>query len=263
MMTPLKQIKRMGLVVLLLVGGGLARGAGANHQLFSAVLAEVVADGRVDYAALQNERRLDQYLDQLDGTNPAEYTTEAERLALWINSYNAYTLKLVADDYPIKSIHDLGTGGRIIGWLLNRSPWDIRFAKVGGKEYTLNEIEHEILRVRFDEPRIHFAIVCAAVSCPPLRAEAYFPERLDGQLDEQAKIFLNDPRSNRFDRAAKEAELSPIFSWFKKDFGGSDESTLKFVVPFLNEKTAAALRRDGFEWDVSSSHYDWSLNDQS
>ncbi|MDB4385296.1 DUF547 domain-containing protein [Opitutaceae bacterium] len=247
---------------LLLALAGYVKGDGADHELFSVVLHDAVADGLVDYEALRDESRLDQYLDQLDQTDPTQYATEVERLALWINAYNAYTLKLVADDYPIKSIHDLGTGGRIIGWLLNRSPWDIRFARVGGKEYTLNEIEHEILRVRFDEPRIHFAIVCAAVSCPPLRSEAYFPERLEVQLNEQAKSFLNDSRSNRFDRTEKDAELSPIFSWFKKDFGGSDESILRFIVPFLDEKTATTIRRDGFEWDVSSTHYDWSLNDQ-
>jgi hypothetical protein len=105
-------------------------------------------------------------------------------------------------------------------------------------------------------------IVCAAVSCPPLRSEAYFPDRLEVQLDEQAKIFLNDSRNNRFDSVEKKAELSSIFSWFKKDFGGSDESTLKFIVPFLPEKTADAMRRDGFDWDVSSTDYDWSLNDR-
>ena len=261
-MNPLKQIQGMGLVVLLLVGGRFAQGEGADHQLFSTVLSEFVADGLVDHAGLRNEKRLDHYLQQLDQTDPTRFATEVERLTLWINAYNAYTLKLVADNYPINSVHELCTGGRIIGWLLNRSPWDIRFAKVGGKAYTLNEIEHEILRVRFDEPRLHFVIVCAAVSCPPLRSEAYFPDRLEVQLDEQAKIFLNDSRNNRFDSVEKKAELSSIFSWFKKDFGGSDESTLKFIVPFLPEKTADAMRRDGFDWDVSSTHYDWSLNDR-
>lgn len=252
----------MGVIVLPLNGGNVARGEVADHQLFSEVLAEFVADGLVDYAALRNEKRLDQYLVQLDGTNPADYATEAERLALWINAYNAYTFKLVADDYPIENINDLGTGGRIIGWLLNRSPWDIRFAKVGGEEYTLNEIEHEILRVRFDEPRIHFAIVCAAVSCPPLRAEAYFPERLDTQLAEQGRQFIADTRSNRFDLDRKKAEVSAIFSWFDQDFGGNDPEVLAFIATLAPGEVAESILKNPREWSLGYFHYDWSLNDQ-
>lgn len=233
-----------------------------DHQLFTLILQDHVEDGLVDYAALADDERLDRYLRQLSQTDPEKLDSTDERLALWINAYNAYTLKLVAEAYPIESIHDLGTGGRIIGWLLNRSPWDIRFAEVGGEEYTLNEIEHEILRVDFDEPRIHFAIVCAAISCPPLRAEAYVPERLGEQLDAQGRQFLADQRHNQFDLKRYRASLSPIFSWFKEDFGGDDESLMRFIAPLLTPNLSHAVERSTAEWNVGHTKYDWSLNDQ-
>lgn len=238
---------------------GLA--AASDHALFSAVLADHVRDGRVDYAALRHDARLSRYLAQLADTSPDELASEAERLALWINAYNAYTLKLVADDYPVKSIHDLGTGGRILGWLLNRTPWDIRFAVVGGRTLTLNEIEHEILRPQFEEPRLHFAIVCAAVSCPPLRAEAYQADRLDAQLDDQGRRFLRDGVRNQFDVAGRRARLSPIFSWFAEDFGKTDAAVLRYVSRFAPPDVGRELAAGADRWSVSATDYDWSLND--
>ncbi|GAB5559499.1 MAG: DUF547 domain-containing protein [Synoicihabitans sp.] len=260
-MESLKFFKYVSLVAAIFLGGPNLRSE-VDHDLFTRILSEHVEDGLVDYAGIKQDPRLADYLAGFARTDSASLPRERERLAFWINAYNAFTLKLVADEYPVDSIHDLGTGGRIIGWLLNRTPWDIRFAEIGGESYTLNEIEHEILRVEFDEPRIHFAIVCAAISCPPLRPEAYVPDRLDAQLDDQARIFLHDTRNNRFDFEKKKARISPIFSWFKVDFGGSDAAILEFVAPFLDEKTAAAMRRDGFDWDVSTTHYDWALNEQ-
>jgi hypothetical protein len=256
-------IERIAMGAGLVVGQFcFAENPAPDHELFSVVLQDHVVLGLVDYAGVRQDQRLSQYLDQLAKINPEGLPTRDEKLAFWINAYNAYTLKLVADDYPIKSIHDLGTGGRIIGWLLKRSPWDIRFAEVGGKDYTLNEIEHEILRPRFQEPRIHFAIVCAAVSCPPLRAEAYFPDRLGAQLDEQGRLFLADRRHNFFDLKRNRATLSPIFSWFKEDFGGDDESLIRFVASFLDPSLARSLERDAGQWMVDDTDYDWSLNDQ-
>ena len=252
-----------GLLIGLVVVAGTAKSASIDHALFTEVLAAHVENGLVDYAALKTESRLDRYLARLDATDPALLSTEAEQLAFWINAYNAYTLKLVADHYPVESIHDIGTGGRIIGWLIKRTPWDIRFAGVGGKEMTLNEIEHEVLRKRFREPRIHFAIVCAAISCPPLRAEAYGAERLDGQLDEQARQFLNDRRSNRFDLKTARATLSPIFSWFSEDFGPNDRAVIAFVAPYLKPSYAALMAEQPAAWSIRYSDYDWALNEQA
>lgn len=248
-------------VGLLSAGFAAAETRSPDHSVFTAVLQDHVTDGRVDYAAIEKDPRLTLYLADIAGTDPATLPSRVDRLVLWINAYNAYTLKLVADGYPIDSIHDLGTGGRIIGWLINRSPWDIRFAEVGGEVYTLNEIEHEIIRPRFEEPRIHFAIVCAAVSCPSLRSEAYLPEKLDVQLDEQTRLFLNDRRSNRFDLADGRAWLSPIFSWFEEDFGNSDEAVMAFVVPYLDLKETAQTPKSEDRWKVDYTDYDWSLNE--
>ena len=252
----------LGLLIGLVALAATAKSASIDHALFTEVLAAHVRSGLVDYVALKTEPRLDRYLAQLDATDPDSLPTEAEQLAFWINAYNAYTLKLVADHYPVHSIHEIGTGGRIIGWLLKRTPWDVRFAKVGGKEMTLNEIEHEVLRKRFQEPRIHFAIVCAAISCPPLRAEAYVAERLDGQLDEQARQFLNDQRSNRFDLKTARATLSPIFSWFREDFGPNDQAVIEFVAPYLKPSYAALIETQPSAWRIRYSDYDWALNEQ-
>jgi len=119
-------------------------------------------------------------------------------------------MKLEADHYPVKSIKDIPHPGL-------KSPWDLPVARVAGRVLSLNEIEHTILRGELKEPRIHYAVVCAAVSCPPLRAEAYEAERLDAQLAEQARLFLGT--LNRFDAVKRKAELSQIFEWFAADFG--------------------------------------------
>ena len=239
---------------------GLHAARSVDHALFSTVLRDHVIAGRVDYAALKTDSRLADYLAQFAVVDPATLPDESARLAYWINAYNAFTLKLVADAYPVKSIHDLGTGGRIIGFLIKRTPWDIRFANIAGRKMTLNEIEHEVIRKQFDEPRIHFAIVCAAVSCPPLRSEAYVPERLDAQLEEQTRLFLRDGVNNRFDLANLKARLSPIFNWFKADFGGTDRTVLEFVAPYAPPDAAASLHQEAGSWDLSYTDYDWSLN---
>ena len=250
------------LVVGAFAWGGSVAGASINHALFTEVLADHVQHGLVDYAALKTDPRLGRYLTLLEATEPELLSSRAEQLAFWINAYNAYTLKLVADHYPVRSIHDIGTGGRIIGWLIQRTPWDIRLAKIGGRKMTLNEIEHEVLRKRFQEPRIHFAIVCAAISCPPLRAEAYVPARLETQLAEQTRLFLNDPRSNRLDLKTARATLSPIFSWFKADFGTNDREVIEFVAPYLKPSYEAIIREQPAVWRIRYSDYDWSLNEQ-
>ena len=226
-----------------------------DHSLFTQVLAEHVDNGLVDYRMIKSDRNFDRYLSKLATTDPSALSSPSEQIAFWINAYNAYTLRLVADAYPVDSIHDIGTGGRIIGHLLKKTPWDIEMAEVGGQKLTLNHIEHEILRKQFTEPRIHFALVCAAVSCPPLRSEAYVAARLDEQLDDQARIFLADPTKNRFDSSKRRAELSAIFSWFKEDFGGSDGSVLAFVNPYVKPAIDA-------KWALRQTDYDWSLNDQ-
>jgi len=231
-----------------------------DHGLFTQVLQDHVEAGRVEYAALGEDERLDQYLAQLAAIDLETLTSANERMALWINAYNAYTLKLVADAYPIDSIHNLATGGMVIGWLIKRTAWDIRFAKVGGREYTLNEIEHDILRPEFQDARIHFAIVCAAVSCPLLRTEAYEPERLGEQLDEEGRRFLGDPSRNSFDLESRRARISKIFSWFEEDFGRRDAEVIRYLATFAPAAVAADMAASADDWRVGYQPYDWSLN---
>ena len=175
--------------------------------------------------------------------------SEAEQLAYWINAYNAFTVKLIADNYPVESIEDLHPTLNIP--LLN-TVWHKKFFKIGGRASSLDEIEHKILRKKFNEPRIHFAINCASYSCPPLRNEAYTAGELNKQLDEQAKAFINNPAHNKL--SPEKASLSKIFSWFKGDFT-KDGSLTDYINRYANTK----LKPNA---EISHLEYDWRLNKQ-
>ena len=230
-----------------------------DHSAFTAVLQHVV-DGRgfVDYAALAADPSpLVAYLRRLAATDPANLS-DADRLAFWLNTYNAYTLQLIVDYYPVESIRDV-VGG-LFGPLVN-SPFKVEFVTVGGEVITLDEVEHGTIRKEFDEPRIHFALVCAAVSCPPLRAEAYVGDRLDAQLDDQARRFLHNDAKNRVPADEDTIALSKIFSWFGGDFGGTDDALQAFIAPYFDGDVRAKLERGAYDVDFLS--YNWSLNDTS
>ncbi|MBI3189339.1 MAG: DUF547 domain-containing protein [Ignavibacteriales bacterium] len=231
-----------------------------SHKLFTAILKDYVSDGWVNYKSLCMDNRMEQYLQQLADANPDTITSENARLAFWINAYNAYTLKVICDNYPVKSINDLHWGGLIIGTVLKKTIWDKDFVIINHKKTTLNSIEHEIIRTKFKEPRAHFALVCASKSCPPLRSEAYEAEKLDEQLNDQAKKFLADRTRNYFDVRRKNARISKIFSWFSEDFGKDDLSILLFSARFLPDDIAHAIKQEPDKWDIDYTDYDWSLN---
>jgi hypothetical protein len=230
-----------------------SRAETVDHTLFDAVLKKHVADGRVDYPALKTDARLEAYLARLGESDAsiAEKASQEEKLAFWINVYNAATLRLVTVHYPVKSIRDIPHAGLA-------SVWDIPTVKVGARTLTLNQIEHDILRAKLKEPRIHFAVVCAAVSCPPLRSEAYVAERLEQQLDDQARGFL--ARQNRFDLKTRRAELSRIFEWFAADFGADAPALLARIAPWAPESVRDGLSGKNGPWTISYQDYDWSLN---
>ena len=233
-----------------------------NHARFDRVLTEYVdAAGFVDYARLQAhaDSLLRPYLQQLAETDPAALDREA-RLAFWINAYNAYTIKLILDHYPVESINDIKPGAGPAVPKVN-SPFKLDVGEVAGEVRTLDEIEHGIIRERFDEPRIHFALVCAAVSCPRLRKEAYTGDRLNDQLDDQARTFLHDTDKNVVPAGEERVALSRIFKWFDEDFGGSSGSIQRFIAPYFDGNVRTNLEQAGY--DVSYREYDWSLNDQS
>jgi len=225
------------------------------HAAWSAVLARWVDHGEVDYAGLGRDGRadLDAYLATLSGACSQDYEgwTEAEKIAFWINAYNAFTIRLILDHYPVASI-------RKIGWLPGAAFRQdfIPMPGLKGRTISLNEIEHGTLRSAFHEPRIHFALVCASRSCPVLRSEAYRGADLDRQLEDQARAFLRDPTKNRFDAATGTLYLSAIFDWFGDDFRSAAGSVPAFVGRYLDIKPDPSV-------SVVFLPYDWSLNDRA
>ncbi|MFT4601992.1 MAG: hypothetical protein ACI857_002178 [Arenicella sp.] len=220
-----------------------------THKQWNTLLqAHVSKEGKVNYANLKkDEKKLDSYLMTLSKNHPKSSWHKDDQLAFWINAYNAFTVKLIVKNYPVKSIKDLG--GSI--YKVNTS-WDIKFIKIGEKTYDLNNIEHDIIRKEFNEPRIHFAVNCASVSCPNLRNEAFVGSKLDQQLDEQAKSFINDKSKN--DIQSKSAKLSKIFRWFKGDFEKGDESLRDFINKYSAVKLGEKIK---IEWN----DYLWDLNE--
>lgn len=241
------------LAMLALVAGPPAFAEGGfNHDALAAALARHVREGRVDYAALKaRPAELDRYLGSMAAVSKAEFDrwAEPERLAFLINAYNAWTLRLILDHHPVQSIKDIGS--------FLRGPWDIPLVKLFGGTTTLNTLEHDIIRKEFAEPRIHFALVCAAKGCPVLRSEAYTGEKLEGQLTDQTRLFLATPEKNRVDAAGRVVYLSPIFKWYGGDFEAKSGSVLAFLQPHW-PGGAGPVDSDGYK--IRHTDYDWSLN---
>ena len=187
-----------------------------SHELWNQLLIKYVNEsGRVNYQGLKEDPKiLLDYLELLRTNRPnEEYWDEKESLAYWINLYNAFTVKLIIDYYPVESIKNIGSRVQIP--FIN-SPWDIEFIDFGDENMSLNYVEHQILRKSFEEPRIHFAINCASISCPNLRNEAYVALKIDAQLTNQTQNFLKDSSKNII--TSKALYLSKIFQWYSGDF---------------------------------------------
>ncbi len=220
-----------------------------SHDIWNALLEKnITDDGWVDYKGfIKDKDKFYEYLGILSSNHPnKENWSEKESLSYWINAYNAFTVQLIIEHYPIKSIKDIKDGIPFVN-----SVWDIKFINIEGKEYDLNNIEHSILRKKFEEPRIHFAINCASYSCPILRAEAYVPEKLEKQLIEQSELFLADERRNKI--SSDKAELSKIFSWFGKDFKKKGSK-----IDFINQYAPVKISPNA---EISYLKYNWELNE--
>ena len=223
-----------------------------HHQEWDSLLkAHVKDNGLVDYQGFRaDSSRLNAYLTKLSNHHPNNQNwSRNQQLAYWINAYNAFTIKLVLKHYPIASIKDIVNGPNIP---FVNSPWDIQFIEIEGQTYDLNNIEHGIIRERFQEPRIHFAVNCASISCPKLKPEAYRAEELERQLAEQARLFINNPAKNRLREA--QVTISRIFRWYSGDFEQGDQS----IVDYLNQYSTQPIDADA---DISYMDYDWRLND--
>jgi hypothetical protein len=211
----------------------------------------------VDYDAFEAAPGFEAYLQSLAGAD-VEALPERERLALFINAYNAYTIQLINAKGERDSIRNIN---KTLGLTL-KSPWAEELAAVGGKTHSLDGIEHGIIRKQWKEPRIHFALVCAAMSCPPLRSEAYTGARLDAQLDEQARIFLlQSPEKNRVDLGTGTLHVSMVLEWYKEDFGGSPAAVARYVAGFHPEGPERRLLLSG-RARIATTEYDWTLNSQ-
>lgn len=222
--------------------------AAVDHSSWTTLLARYVDDdGRVAYRDLQAHARaaLDGYLTILAQAQ-VEGMSEAEEKAFWINAYNAMIVNGVLQGYTAESL--LGRK-RFFSWYA---------LPIAGEERSADDIEHKILRKKFHDPRIHFAIVCASTSCPKLRREAYVAERLDQQLDEAARTFINDPTRNRID--SQRVALSQIFQWFADDFVNSAGSVVEFTQRFVadDKKSMLTAKKDDFQY----LEYNWTLNAQ-
>jgi hypothetical protein len=220
-----------------------------DHASYDGLLRRHVDEGWVDYAGLRaEEAELDAYLAAL-AQAPFDDLGRDEKLALLINAYNAATLKLILDYYPLESINDIPAARR----------WSDRRWVVGGRTWSLDEIEHEQIRPHFVEPRIHFALVCAAIGCPILRSEAYDAARLDAQLEAQMVYCHNHERWFRIDANGQNVQLSSLYDWYRTDFASADRTVLEFIAPYV-EPLRVALAA-GVMPAVRFLDYDWTLND--
>lgn len=260
-------------VFLFMIFLGISSNASASfdlsHRKFNNFLKNYVVASenglstKVAYHLIVDDTYLfEEYLNDLSKVKVSEYDKwqQDDKLAFLINAYNAFTVKLIVDNYgEIESIKDLGS--------FFSSPWKIKFVKLLGKKTDLDTIEHHWIRKRFDEPLIHGALVCAAKSCPPLRIEAYRGEVLSSQLIDNMQLFLKDRDKNRYNTQENFLELSSIFKWYRKDFTrtfGRYDSLHDFIrifsVSLGNDfESARKLEKGGFE--IIFSDYDWSLNE--
>ena len=219
-----------------------------DHSVFGDLLGKYVKNGRVDYAGFKaDQAKLDQYLSDLEKVDP-DTLSRNDQLAFYINAYNAWTIKLVLTGYPgLKSIKDLGS--------IFQSPWSKEFVRINGRTLTLDDIEQKILRPRFKDPRVHFAINCASKSCPPLIAEPYLGATIDAQLNKVTRDFINGPNNYRLD--GDTLWVSSIFKWYAEDFNNDPAGfCLKYAEPPLK----LALEKRGKRLHVNYLDYDWSLN---
>ena len=201
----------------------------------------VSATGRVDYKQIiANSAQLNLIVEEFKRFHPNVEWTRNQRLCYWINAYNIFTIKLIVDNYPTTSITSITS-----------KPWDIKFVTLGTQIYSLNQLENEIIRKRFNEPRIHFALNCASESCPILLNTAFTPKNIESKLTHQTKLFLNDKSKNRLNNRDK-IYISKIFDWYKEDFIQASGSVIKFINQYSDLKLEAP--------QILYTQYSWELN---
>lgn len=209
------------------------------YLLWDELLQEYVTrEGRVDYTGLKSDPKFNTAVEAFQAM-PVPTEGRNVQMAYWINAYNLFTVKLITDNHPLNSITDL------------KEPWDRKWIKLQGKTYSLNQIEHEILRPTFQDPRVHFAVNCASFSCPKLYNRAFFPTTLDKVLDQLTKDFVGDAKRNSI--SADRLEISEIFNWYGDDFKQNGQTIIGFINQYSSVRVNPAT-------EVRFKSYDWSLN---
>ena len=216
------------------------------------VLAADDGVNRVAYGRVTNADRLGlkRYIAGL-AAEPVSRLSRAEQLPFWINLYNALTVELVLDHYPVKSIRDIDISP---GWLA-RGPWDKKLIEIEGERVSLNDIEHRILRPIWRDPRIHYAVNCAAIGCPNLRRQAFTARNAEYQLSEAAHLYVNHPRGARIEDG--KLVVSSIYVWFQEDFGGDDKGVIAHLARYAGGELKAGLAKAP---KIADFGYDWALN---
>ncbi len=235
-----------------------AKGPAPEFSAWTAWLERHVIPGedgvnRIDYGAVGREETgaLTRIIEGWTGLEPRGFDPATQQ-AYWINLYNALTVKVVLDHYPVESIRDID----ISPGLFASGPWDAELAEIEGRAVTLNEIEHGILRPIWADPRVHYAVNCASIGCPNLRREAFLPGRLEEQMNQQARAYVNDPRGLAF--TADGPVVSRIYDWFIEDFGGNEEGVIAHLMKYATPERTERLEAAG---ELAGTAYDWSLND--
>lgn len=230
-------------------------GGDASHGAWGAFLSRYVragADGvnRVAYGSVTpaDRQALKGYIASLEAARPTAMNRNAA-MAYWINLYNAKTVDLILDNYPVSSIRKIGGG------FFNTGPWDDKVVTVEGRALSLNDIEHGILRPIWNDPRIHYAVNCASIGCPDLLTQPFTSANLAGMLDQAARGYVNHPRGAAVENGR--LVISSIYDWYKVDFGGTDAGVIAHLRQYATGPLAAAL---GGVTGIASDRYDWNLN---
>ena len=233
-------MKKLLLSLIVLLTTTFTFAAPPNHADWDALLKKYVSsDGKVNYKGFKKDKaKLDAYCDIISKSAPETTWKKEDLMAFWINAYNAYTIKVIVDNYPISSIQKLDGG----------KPWDVKRITINGVKFSLNDIENNVLRKNYKDARIHFAVNCAAKSCPTLLNKAFTAENLNAILDSQTKKFINNAAFNTI--SAKEIKISKIFDWYGSDFGD--------LIVFINKYSDKKADKDA---KVNFTDYNWNLNE--
>ena len=223
-----------------------------NNWLKSFVSTDVDGVNRVAYGSVtQSDRKLlKTYIDHLTSLQISDYNRD-QQLAYWINLYNALTIDIVLEHYPLDSIREISSG------FFSSGPWRLKLAKIEGEALTLDDIEHRILRPVWQDPRIHYAVNCASRGCPNLQLSAFTAENTETLLDKAARDFINSPRGAEV--IDNKLRVSRIYDWFEKDFGGNETGVIRHLLQYASGDLATAL---GLIEDIDTYAYDWQINAQ-